>query len=401
MKKPTKPSNEAKRMEAVRALKILDSEPESAYDTITDLVNSIFDIPIALVTVVDEDRQWFKSKQGLAADQTSREVSFCGHAIHHPKEVMVIENANEHPNFHDNPLVTGSPHISFYAGAPILSPGGYPVGTLCAIDTKPRKFSEEDKKALRSLADQVEKLLELRLINAKLKGAKNNLQRKNEELKQFAYTVSHDLKSPLTGILSMIELINDEYGQGFEKELGEMMKMLQESATNLSELLEGLVNFHRNNKEEEQRLEMFSLAESISDIVVMLDPKREFKVDFPQEDIQLKTYKVALEQVLINLLSNAMKYSGESNTISIGWKEEAKKYHISVSDNGIGIAKEDQEKIFSLFSNLGQKDRNQKVGSGIGLATVKKLVRKLGGSIKVNAAPGEGSTFTFTVKKVA
>lgn len=156
MRAPDKPAGEAERLAELRSLGLLDSEFEERFDRVTRLAQRLFDVPIAMVSLVDEDRQWFKSRQGLDATETSRDVSFCGHAIL-GDEVLHVPDAAADPRFADNPLVTGDPSIRFYAGFPILGPRGAKLGTLCIIGREPRDLSEDDALSLRDLAEMVER----------------------------------------------------------------------------------------------------------------------------------------------------------------------------------------------------------------------------------------------------
>lgn len=141
MKTPNIPLDEQTRLEKLYSLNVLDTETEERFERITRITKALFDVPIVLVSLVDSDRQWFKSKQGLDASETCRDNSFCAHAINETK-VFVIENALEDERFFDNPLVTGEPNIRFYAGCPLTMENGSALGTLCIIDTKPRTFDE-------------------------------------------------------------------------------------------------------------------------------------------------------------------------------------------------------------------------------------------------------------------
>jgi adenylate cyclase len=165
------PSNEADRLKALNRYNILDTDAEGAFDDLTALASYICGTPIALVSLVDANRQWFKSKVGLGATETSREIAFCSHAILNPNELLVIPNAMEDDRFASNPLVTSDPNIRFYAGAPLVTPEGFPIGTLCAIDTVPRHLTPEQLEALRTLGRQVISQMELRINYAKLKRA--------------------------------------------------------------------------------------------------------------------------------------------------------------------------------------------------------------------------------------
>ncbi|HAS6067836.1 TPA: diguanylate cyclase [Vibrio vulnificus] len=158
MKTPEKPDNEQQRIADLHALHVLDTAAEERFDRITRLARRLFDVPIALVSLVDEDRQWFKSCFGLDSCETSREVSFCGHAIL-GQGAFVVEDATQDPRFADNPLVTDAPYIRFYAGVPLMYEDRSCLGTLCIIDTQPRTLSTEERLDLIDLAKMAEREL--------------------------------------------------------------------------------------------------------------------------------------------------------------------------------------------------------------------------------------------------
>jgi PAS domain S-box-containing protein len=166
MKAPSIPANESERMTALCALEVLDTQAEARFDRITRAAQRHFGVPIALVSLVDAKRQWFKSRQGLDATETPRDISFCGHAIL-SEEVLYIPNTAEDARFADNPLVTGGPEIRFYAGAPLHAPSRERIGTLCIVDSRPRTMGPEDIAMLRDLADCVEAELERTLLRDK------------------------------------------------------------------------------------------------------------------------------------------------------------------------------------------------------------------------------------------
>lgn len=145
-------SLEAKRVAALEAYQLLDTAPHPSFDTVTRTAQTAFEAPIALISLVDSYRQWFKSCIGLDISETPRELSFCSHAIEQDA-VFVVENTENHPLFRENPLVTGAPHIRFYAGAPIIDAEGYALGTLCVIDREPRSFSDRDQRLMAGLAE--------------------------------------------------------------------------------------------------------------------------------------------------------------------------------------------------------------------------------------------------------
>lgn len=155
MMTPEIPSNELERVCLLQELQMLDTPPESRFDDITQEAMSYFNVPIALVSLVDSTRQWFKSSQGLGVSETDRNISFCGHAINHD-DTLYVPNALEDLRFATNPLVVGEPFIRFYAGAPLILKANVRVGTLCIIDRVPREFSENELVVLRELANLVQ-----------------------------------------------------------------------------------------------------------------------------------------------------------------------------------------------------------------------------------------------------
>lgn len=146
------PRDEKARLGELRKYAVLDTPPEAAFDDAVRLASAICETPIALVSLIDESRQWFKARVGLEAQETPRDMAFCAHAILQPETLLVVPDARLDPRFSDNPLVTGDPHVQFYAGAPLLTASGHALGTLCMIDQKPREMSEADRLALSILA---------------------------------------------------------------------------------------------------------------------------------------------------------------------------------------------------------------------------------------------------------
>jgi len=167
--------NEPERLEALRAYQILDTNPEKAFDELAQLAAFICGTPMAMISLIDGERQWWKARVGMENTETPREHSFCQHAMLAPV-LYEVEDATVNPLFVDNPFVTGEPHIRFYAGAPLLTPEGQPLGTLCAIDTVPRELSAEQREALRILSHQVMSLLELRRTRLQLDDERQKME---------------------------------------------------------------------------------------------------------------------------------------------------------------------------------------------------------------------------------
>ena len=179
--KPPIPKNETKRLKVLWQYDILDTVPEEVFDELAELASHICEAPIGLITLVDEKRQWFKARVGTSVRETTRDISFCAHAILQD-ELFIVSDASKDPRFKNNPLVVGQPKIRFYAGAPLKSPDGYALGTLCVVDSKPRILREEQKKSLRILARHVETQLELRRHAKELSEARKLGDRQHAEL---------------------------------------------------------------------------------------------------------------------------------------------------------------------------------------------------------------------------
>lgn len=175
MKAPV-PKNEKKRLEVLWQYDVLDTVPEQVFDDLVELAATICEAPVAMITLVDEKRQWFKAKTGVTSSETSRDVSFCGHAIMQ-QELFIVPDATMDVRFAGNPLVTSDPKIRFYAGAPLITPDGYALGTLCVIDKVPRTLRPDQKRALQILSRHVMTQLELRRHSQEL--AKTNAERES------------------------------------------------------------------------------------------------------------------------------------------------------------------------------------------------------------------------------
>lgn len=214
MDSPKTPDNEAERLHALRALKILDTSHEERFDRVTRMAKRMFGVSISLVSLVDEDRQWFKSKQGLDTVETPRDISFCGHAINNDG-LFIITNAAEDQRFYDNPLVTDYPNIRFYAGYPLKLRQGINIGTLCLIDSKPRQMDEEDCQLLKDLGAMIEQ--EIKSVQMATFDELTMISNR----RGFLFLAEHTLKmckrkklssSVIIFDLDKFKLINDTYG---------------------------------------------------------------------------------------------------------------------------------------------------------------------------------------------
>ena len=213
MIKPDIAQNEKNRLETLKSLDVLDTPAEERFGRLTRMAKRMFGVPIALVSLVDENRQWFKSCIGLSASETSRDISFCGHTIL-GSEVFIIPNAIEDPRFFDNPLVLNEPNIRFYAGCP-LTVNGYKLGTLCIIDQNPRNFDDEDISALKDLASMVER--ELEAVQLATLDELTNISNRRGFLLLAKHSLTLSIRHKLPVVLIYMDLdrfkpINDQFG---------------------------------------------------------------------------------------------------------------------------------------------------------------------------------------------
>ena len=384
----------------MRSYSILDTLPESDYDNITKIAAEICGTPISLISLIDDKRQWFKSHHGLDATETPKEYAFCGHAINTPNDVFIVQDARKDERFHDNPLVTGDPHVIFYAGVPLVSEAGLPLGTLCVIDHKPNLLSQSQISSLSALSNQVINLLELRKSKQQLERTIMELEEKNEGLERFAVVAAHDLKTPLINISSLAQLFQNQYKDILDSEGLEMLEMIIGSSGNLIGLIDGLLQYSKSEsllREGKSDIELQMLR---TDLEGLFNYDHQLKLVLKSDLTKIKAHKTALHQILINLITNAIKYHDkETVEIELGVSESDTHFLFYVKDNGPGIETIHQERIFKIFEKLAATDIFGVRGNGIGLATVKKIVEKLGGAIRVESDLGKGAKFIFSLEK--
>ncbi|MDR6966594.1 signal transduction histidine kinase [Flavobacterium arsenatis] len=400
MQIPKTPENESRRLKALKEYSILDTLPEEEYDDITKLASKICETSISTISLIDEKRQWFKSKVGLNETETSRNNSFCAHAIIEPDKIFTVKDSRLDSRFSENPLVVGEPHVIFYTGVPLVSPEGLPLGTLCVIDDKPKELNDEQLVALKALSNQVVSLFELRKSKMLLEKFSKDLETRNIELEKFAHVAAHDIKSPLNNISSLTEILISTYSENLNEEAKILMSMLDTSSIALRNLVDGILEHSKSDSILVEARSAFEIKKLVEETIKLLDNKGECQFILSFGNQIVFTNRIALQQILINLIANGIKYNDKKEVvIEIGFKDTENFYEFSVGDNGPGIKEENQQKIFGIFEILTNEDRFGNKGNGIGLSTVKKLVEGLGGQISVDSEMGKGTKFDFTISK--
>ncbi|RZJ68215.1 MAG: sensor histidine kinase [Flavobacterium sp.] len=417
---------ENSRMDELRELDILDSLTEKDYDDITKLASIICETPVALISFVDTQRQWFKSTIGVdGLTETPREYSFCSIAIQNPTETLIVEDSRLDHRFMHNPLVTGETGIVFYAGVPLVTQNGFGLGSVCVIDKKPRTLTSGQIDGLQILATQIMNLLELRRANLGLKRAEETLDRSltdrtrelaeknlvlekmNSELQAFTYISSHDLQEPLRKIQTFTSWIIEKDSKNLTEKGQEYLFKIGQSSSRMSTLISDLLNYSRATTTE-RVFETISLRKIVDHVKEDLEDEITNKNATIEllRDSEMRIIPFQFRQLIYNLVSNSLKFSrpevDPTITISSEFKSgkifnddrltPEKMYHrISISDNGIGFDSKYSEKIFQLFQRLGT--RQVQIGTGIGLAIVKKIVENHKGLIVAESGELEGATF--------
>ncbi len=401
---PAKPANEDARMAALESFEVLDTLPQSAFDDIARLASTICGTPIALISLVDSERQWFKARVGITATHTSREVSFCGHAILDPMTVMVVEDATTDPRFSDNPLVRESPDVRFYAGAPIVTAAGLALGTVCVVDSAPRQLTPDQIDGLRTLSRAVMTLLEhdkrqresYRQRERGLLGAMSQIESRVVERDTFLHMLSHDLRQPLNTIVNFSGILENECGDKLPETAIKNVRRIRKSGERMQALLDTLLGLVRL----EQRQIVFlpvPLARVLSgvedDLAAQLSPSAGC---VESADLPVVAGDESLLRVVFqNLVSNAIKFAREGvpPLVKVTAARIDKGHEIRVCDNGIGMAADHLQNIFGEFVRL--HSRKSYEGTGLGLSICRKIVQMHGGSITAASEVGRGSCFTL------
>lgn len=395
MKKAKLPANEKARLKALYDYQVLDTEAEKIFDDLTLLASEICQTPISLISLIDPDRQWFKSKVGLDADETSRDIAFCSHAILED-EIFEVSDTLKDERFFDNPLVTGHPNIRFYAGAQLVTPAGHTIGTLCAIDSKPKQLTEQQSRSLKILSREVIAQLELRHKIQQLKQI-------NRHKTEFLSNISHELRTPLNAIVNfsalMVEQLKTENSVACAQQK-QHAQLIDTSAKHLLSVINSVLDLHKLEQgkmtldtECVQSDTFFNQLISVMDIQAKqksIDLELDITAALPPF---IETDEVKLRQILINLLSNGIKFSDSMGKVTLKVTPKANKLHIAVIDQGCGIAPNEQAKLFGQFE---QASNTLPEGSGLGLAISKALIQLMGGEIELSSTLGQGTTVQMT-----
>ena len=510
------PQNEEQRVAKLKSYNILDTSPEAEFDDLTKLAARICEVPICLISLVDENRQWFKSKVGLDAPETARDISFCQHAIMDEK-VFEVPDSLKDERFANTPLVTGDPKIRFYSGAPLIDNEGLALGTLCVIDQEPKELTDSQRDSLQEIANTVVRMIRLRKMHKEreeyfklfdlskdmlciggLKGFYKNLnpafteilgwtkeelmskpflelvhpddsvatiqefeklaqgkvmngfinryRTKSGDYKWLSWTcqpsietkqlfavahdvtelkkaneaalksirakdrflanMSHEIRTPLNAIIGFTDLLE---GTNMSDEQSKYVNTIGIASDNLLMLINNVLDISKiesGNLELEKKV--LSIKNVMNDVIRLNSQKAKEKglklissVDHEIPDYVLGD-SARLMQILLNLMSNAVKFTHEGMIELKAFSEEASAKDVlvtfSIKDTGIGIDQEKIDKMFERFTQAESSTTRKYGGTGLGLSIVKKLVELHGGTVIVNSTVGEGTEFIFSIK---
>ncbi|EYD74049.1 hypothetical protein Rumeso_04420 [Rubellimicrobium mesophilum DSM 19309] len=401
----------AARLAALADLDILDTPPEADFDDVVLLASALCQTPIALVTLVTDERQWFKARCGAPMDQTSLDQSVCKYTMSEP-DVLVLPDLRSDPRTADNTLVTRSPSIRFYAGAPLKTHAGVPLGAVCVIDTAPRPegLTEAQAAGLKALARQTATLLETRRRSprqdmddatqlATVAEALENERRMAELRERFVAVLGHDLRNPLTAIDAGLRILRRDPTSDTAQALLPLMK---QSVVRMRELVETTLDFARlrlGGGIELHRRTRDPLLPVLAHVVA------EARASHPEchivEELNL-TEPVHCDpdrigQMLSNLLGNAMTHGDVSRPIRVGAQTRNGEFTLWVANSGAPIPPDLQARLFEPFA---RGERPGQKGLGLGLYIAAEIARAHHGSLGVTSTP-EQTRFVFRMPLLA
>ncbi len=390
------PADEQQRLQALVDYDVLDSEAEKVFDDLTELASEICETPISLISLIDPERQWFKSKTGLDVEETHRDLAFCAHAILE-KELFEVPNALEDERFFDNPLVTDFPNIRFYAGTQLQTPSGYNIGTLCVISDQPKKLTPAQRKALDILGREVIAQLELRLKNKKLEVA-------NKRKAEFLANVSHELRTPLNAIIGLSELsLSHVNADSMDREIYQYLQQINRSGTKLIGIINSVLELRKieagkmelHNRQCNFR-ELFENTVSVLNYLAeekSLELKTEISSSLPAVGV---IDQQKLSQILVNLITNAIKFTSAHKQVFIRAWHQDETLFIEIEDQGIGITERNLAQLFDRYVQVGKKKSGQE-GTGLGLSITKEFIELMGGEITVTSAVNVGTSVNINL----
>lgn len=388
-----KPINEQARLESLHSYGLIGTPPEKDFDELAEMASRICEVPMSAITLIDTAQQWMKSSVGLENKTIPREDAFCAHTIL-KDQIMIVSDTKKDQRFIDNPLVTGSPDIRFYAGMPLVNQQGFRLGALCVLDTKPHQLTETQQYYLSVLAKQVVKRMELHKKVVEL-------ERLNDANSKLMSVISHDFRSPLNslyGLLELAEKFNLDQEE-FKKFLPDIRRGFTATSVLLTNLLDWAATQFGQTQVTFSAIELHGFVKQvIYENKPQFDKKGNSVSNHIPQSMMGWVNENLLKAILRNLTLNANKFT-DSGTIVISAEEKGDLIQISVQDSGIGIPSDRMARLFEWNTRSSTNGTAGEKGSGFGLQLCKEFVERGGGTLWATSSPGSGSTFYFTVPR--
>lgn len=389
-------AQETERIESLHSYAILDTPPDELFDQLTRLTSAALGVPISLVSLIDERRQWFKSRVGLGVSETARELAFCDHAIRQ-EGPFIVANASEDQRFATNPLVTEAPHIRFYAGIPICSPDGHGLGTLCIIDRIPRELTEAQVDLLQRLARLVGSALEMHRKSALLERSLTDLDQQKQSTEMLAAMVVHDMRGPITTILGLAELeASEAIGQAAQS----LMDIVV-SAERLQRMTLDILDICLAGAGQlKLRTTTIDLADLVGNQVRLLGQMAQrANVALrwqPIDGCKANVDPDLIARVVVNLLDNAIRHSPHEQSVEIDLSRDASGFTVKIHNQGPTLLAEDIERVFEPLVQAANNP-HRRHHFGLGLAFCKLAMEAHEGRVWAESSLEGGNTFAFTL----
>lgn len=390
------PNNEEERIQTLHDYKILDTDFEKQYDEIVNLVSYICETPIAVISLVDTDRQWFKAKVGVEARETNRDIAFCAHAIN-LTDTLIVNDTLKDKRFYDNPLVTQDPNIRFYAGAQLKAKNGNVLGALCAIDKIPRELNQKQLDALKVLSNQVITMLELRRSNLELEKQAILLNDKNETNKKLFRIISHDLRSPFHSILGLSEILCEDLNELSNSEIKDLAQNIEETAKDSFELVNNLLNWsmHKSELKETnfQEISLSMLFQKLVSVLVGVTTKKGIRIatNLDENSRIFADYNI-IYSAFQNIITNAIKFTPKDGTITISCKDLGNSTIVKIEDTGVGLNQQDIDELLSESGKCSTGGTGGEKGNGLGFSIAKDFILLSGGIINIDSEKNKGTS---------
>jgi two-component system NtrC family sensor kinase len=387
------PENESSRLATLRHYSILDSLSQPEFDDASALAALICGTPVSLVSLIDQDRQWFKAATGTELTETPRSQSFCAHTLTTAK-TLIVPDAQHDPRFADNPLVTGDPNIRFYAGAPIVAPNGHILGTVCVIDTQPRTLSPQQITALEALSRQVMALIEARanLLENKRTVSALIQSEKLAAVGRLASSMAHEINNPLEAITNLLFLCRN---RSDNPDIEQWLEQAELELRRISIIANQTLRFHRQstNPKEVACLSLFTptleLYEArLRNAHIVVEKRKRAKE-------LVECYEGDIRQVLSNLITNAIDAMPTGGRLLVrsregtDWTTGRKGVILTIADTGKGIDADTQKRMFEAF--FSTKGIN---GAGLGLWMSNQIIHRHHGTLNIRSSHGQSKSGT-------